>query len=874
MTRRILGCAGALVVAGTVLTALGRAPQTPPAPPNAVNLTDFPTLDRSIGAFLQEGFVIKSVTRRLATEPDAIDTMSLLMTARRPDDAIAMLERITRTQPSQLAAALTAFSTAAATGSALRDGSKHYDQALRKIADSIRAAIPQRPREEAPGIARALVSFETYAGQPGSQPYRARLQAFVDAYPGTEEAELAQVNLLDDLAVHRVPQVLQSLDDFARAHAGTVVGAKALYTEAWELDHNAGSPPATPPGSDPTDRFFKMLAIVRELESGSFPACEWTTKAPSLVWEFYAYQPKYAPENVGRLLAAYAAFVKSHFNLIGENPVGSSLASVINNRMGALNTLKGGGVAGMQAIFDDLSAAVDPGAVRLIEASFPWRGLDGAAPGDQTSPLFRRSDDLFSAAANDRGSRWAQIALAELATRRLSARDLALAEDAFRDYVTRYPRSDWAWVAALRVAQLEAARGHVAEGAVAFRDVARTYADNPLAREIGSAYAGLVAEAAGHFAEALEDDRRALAGWDTDFGVTIRFPTPRVIAPDGHDMIIADDVDRQALTDRVTTLARTTALPGGMELERGRWLIAAQRWDDARRVLEPAALQNATSPLARELETLTHQARLGHALAVADVEAPGSDAGAASKELEALSTGRQDFFVSAAKVARSVLLWKDGHADEADALMRAGLDGWRQLQPTPAAFPAGSLERDVTDIRDVVFRPTGGGIYGAKGWNAFSWPASAPPFLVVNPDVTVVPDSGSPLRVTILQKIPSYENVLFLNRDQQQWLAELMLRLGGTKRRVPTGIMETPNQPAGPALDVLALLNRFFPARGGHWGGWEFATYPVITRIAFQNHDRTKATADVTVGYSGATVVLEKRDGAWIAVELTNEWIT
>lgn len=138
----------------------------------------------------------------------------------------------------------------------------------------------------------------------------------------------------------------------------------------------------------------------------------------------------------------------------------------------------------------------------------------------------------------------------------------------------------------------------------------------------------------------------------------------------------------------------------------------------------------------------------------------------------------------------------------------------------------------------------------------------------------MIPDSGGPFRVTIFQTIPSSENALFLNRDQQQWLSQLMLRLGGTKRRVPTGIMETPNQPAGPALDVLALLNRFFPARGGHWGGWEFGTYPVITRIAFQNHDRTKATADVTIGYSGATVVLEKRDGAWIAVELTNEWIT
>jgi len=86
--------------------------------------------------------------------------------------------------------------------------------------------------------------------------------------------------------------------------------------------------------------------------------------------------------------------------------------------------------------------------------------------------------------------------------------------------------------------------------------------------------------------------------------------------------------------------------------------------------------------------------------------------------------------------------------------------------------------------------------------------------------------------------------------------------------------MQTPNQPVGASLDILALWNKFFAARPGHWGGWELETYPVITRLEFTDAARTRAEAAVTIGYSGATVVLEKTAGRWVAVRLTNHWIT
>ena len=78
----------------------------------------------------------------------------------------------------------------------------------------------------------------------------------------------------------------------------------------------------------------------------------------------------------------------------------------------------------------------------------------------------------------------------------------------------------------------------------------------------------------------------------------------------------------------------------------------------------------------------------------------------------------------------------------------------------------------------------------------------------------------------------------------------------------------------GPLSNILALWNKFFPAHPGHWGGWAFLTYPVITEVEFTDAQRTKVAARVTVGYSGATVLLEKEAGKWVAKSLTNRWIT
>jgi hypothetical protein len=126
----------------------------------------------------------------------------------------------------------------------------------------------------------------------------------------------------------------------------------------------------------------------------------------------------------------------------------------------------------------------------------------------------------------------------------------------------------------------------------------------------------------------------------------------------------------------------------------------------------------------------------------------------------------------------------------------------------------------------------------------------------------------------VYRNMPGRERVLFVTSEELDFFTSVINRLGGTKKRRPSAVMETPNQPVGRSLDILAFWNRFFPSRQGHWSGWVFETYPIIEQIEFLDAERTKAAVRVTVGYSGATVLVDKTEGKWVARELVNFWVT
>jgi hypothetical protein len=267
-----------------------------------------------------------------------------------------------------------------------------------------------------------------------------------------------------------------------------------------------------------------------------------------------------------------------------------------------------------------------------------------------------------------------------------------------------------------------------------------------------------------------------------------------------------------------------------------------------------------------------HQARLDAALRTADVHRPDPDDVKAMGIVDALAGEPHDFAVTAAKIMRATLLLKRNQPADAESALVAALAEWHERQPM--RMPANPVERDVAAIRRVVFLPKGGDIYKDGGWNAFRWPVTPPLYLIVKANTLVKLHDGDAHRITIAEPLPDVGKALFFDDEQIAFLQKMIARLGGTKRREPTQIMETPNQPVGDSMQILALWNKFFPARPGHWGGWELETYPVITEIQFTNPERTKASARVTIGYSGATVELEKDAGNWVARRLTSRWIT
>jgi tetratricopeptide (TPR) repeat protein len=245
-----------------------------------------------------------------------------------------------------------------------------------------------------------------------------------------------------------------------------------------------------------------------------------------------------------------------------------------------------------------------------------------------------------------------------------------------------------------------------------------------MARVLGYANAARTGEALGRFDDALADYRHALDAWDTDYGLNYVFPSahatqsgqPADTRPSAVDPATnSAGVTKEALTDRVAELARSLAVPGGALVERGRWQLQQHQWDDARKTFEEAIARYPSSALVADARALAHRARVERALVLADIEDAAHDEAAALKELEALSHEPPDFNVSAAAIARAAILWKQGAASQAQTLMKDALNSWRAQQPTSPPPARGSVDEDVLAIRDVVFRPAGGGIYGTGG---------------------------------------------------------------------------------------------------------------------------------------------------------------
>jgi hypothetical protein len=337
-------------------------------------------------------------------------------------------------------------------------------------------------------------------------------------------------------------------------------------------------------------------------------------------------------------------------------------------------------------------------------------------------------------------------------------------------------------------------------------------------------------------------------------------------------------VTKPGLADRTAELRESASGPGGDDVERGRWLLGRGRTDEAMRALERAIDTGRGTPIEATARGVMHSTALEAALETADLANPDRDEEAALTMLERLGAEPADAAVFTGRVARATLLALRGERASADEAMAAALDDWiaHQSSARAASTPpaAGTLEADVLAIRGVVFTPLGGGVYAAKGWNAFDWPSALPRYMVANPEVVVKQTGGQTTTLTLRQPVAGYTNIVFATRRELDVLTKVIRALGGTARGQPASIMSTPNQPRGRSQDINAFWNGYFPMRPGHWSGWELETYPTITDVEFLDDARTKAAVRVTIGYSGGTVLLVKENGTWRATELTGLWIT
>jgi tetratricopeptide (TPR) repeat protein len=836
---------------------------------------EFPPDDWQIFGLQRQGALTKLAAARLATDPASADTFELLVKVDRLAAALQVLERIVDERPEHLPRALELLFESGPRFS--NDDPHGYGDALRGLAARARTRLTDLPREDAARTARALIPLEgRYARAPSS--HRDALRALATEYQETQAATMADIELTVDTMLEsrsgRGPLRTDVLDELIRKHEGTVVGARALFEKGFHLAHNSGERP----GTDPTNRLMQVLDIVHALESGRYPRCEWTEKAPSLITGFFSFQPKFAPGNASVVVDAYLHFVRTHFTIDERMPGHNGIGYIITNKIPELLARTGEGEAGVERVLTRLegdSAIGDQ--VRYLRARFYIRGMNDDPDGPGRPTLYRKARETLSALHDRSTGALRRRALATLASLEFKERDFARARDDFAAYLRAYPQADWSWVGALRLGQAEASLGNWKDATDAYQSAARRYASTPVAVVLAHAYAGRAYEALGRFDEALSSYRRALAAWDNDYGQTYSLYDTRVDLKNQPLGLFRDEakVERHALAWRRDRLAASLALSGGAELERGRWLVLNGQLDAGLAALNRVSAEHAGSPIADEARELARRARLDHALDLAAEEALKADEPAAVNELELLSRDGTGFSASAAKIARAAILWKRGARTEAESL---GLEGVKALYAHQLAsmqqnpLPTG-LEADIVEIRNLVFRPAGDGLFTGTQWSGFARTRSKP-FLVMRQRMTVELATGELLEVPAFRLLPEYGNVLLLTVDQLAFFERLITRIGGTKRREPAHIMEVPNQPIGASVDVLAFLNTLFPAIPGHWGGWMFETFPTITRIEFVNAERTKVAVHVTIEYEGATLVLEKQAGRWVWKATVDRWMT
>lgn len=833
---------------------------------------EFPLEDAWSHWLLNAATAANDLDRRLASGVVDSELPRLLAYRERHADALDAFERIVDTRPDLLAEALDGNfpSLVARTGLAT-----DYRPRLAALLERAGATLESLPREQAAHAARILISAESEANRSARDEAERQLRAFVDQYRGTEAALLAEVDLLERGRLTHAS--LDAFEVFAASHPGSTAAAKAMHQVGFHLAHNNSVLGATPWGGDPTARFLRVAAIVEDLRSGRYPECRWVSDADELLTGFSYFGAVFAdPTNIEVMLARYRALARLEAER-DPDPATDMLSLLINTKIGDLLAHSGDRMTGVEAVYDDLARmASNPTRVRFEKALMYTRAR--REPNADRDELTTKATDLLRIVKEERVEPYSRRALATLANLQASDGEAALARASFEEYVRTYPDSDYAWSARVALGRAALQLGDVSAAVEAFDAAAAVPGMPDVARVVSLALASEAHAELGDVDQALRDASMALELWDDRLGYEYTIES----WSDSRLRLLAlhntRAIEKSALEGRVEALTLAAASPGGGAVEQARRLVVRGQLDAAISLIDSALSRNGDGPIASAARSLRTEARLRQILAVTHADRIDRRPNDAIRQLEAFDATPRDFPTVVGRMALATLVWfrnDNGDPARADGLLRAALDEWVKHQPPTTVPVAGSLEADVAAIRAEVFRPRVDGIYDdGQRWNAFARPTQLPPFMLVNQDVLVRTVDGTNRRVSVRARLPESDSIIFVDRANLELLAAAIIALGGTAQGTPVSVMQPPNIPIGAARGVIGFWNRHFAMRPGHWGGWEFETYPVITRIEFLDAERTRAAAHVTIGFGGTAVMVSKIDGEWRATGLSGRWVT
>jgi tetratricopeptide (TPR) repeat protein len=844
------------------------AAATTPAPDPA----EYPPYDSDAFRRLTEGLARKATTVRLARDPNDPEIIRDLLTQQRTDEALMVFRTIVSAFPERIPSA---FEAMYGHGSDFSSRAHGHPEALQEIVNAAKQQLPRFSHEDAARVARQLLLVDRQRTCPGENRMENSLRCFLDDYAGTETGLLSQVDLI---AFQSQPLLdrLAALDQLVREHPGTTVAAKALSQKAFQLSSSnvyAGWPALEQRDADPTPRLLKIIDIVNELESGRYPPCEWTARAGRDVQGFFVDQSRFAPENIDRLVDAYFRYVVTHFTPDPMYPGRYGIGGIIGGTIPRLLQRKGGN-GDIEPLLDRLEReAPDPAAARYLRAAIYVDWLRGERSIDRPAVYEKAVSTLQMLQADGDGA-LNRRALGTLASLYFSEREYSRARDAFSQYLSRYPSTTWAWLAALRLGQSQEALGEWDAAARTYSAAATTHSEVPFARVLGHAYAAAMWQRLDQFDRALTEQQAALSGWDADFGLayTIYEFHPRRPGDDG-DAPPLRGIARETLTDETERLERSLQQRDGVLVERGRWLVLRGAFREALAPLHRALAGSSLRPLTSDARYWEHRALVGLALELAAADNPRRNADEALKQLEPAANGDYDFGVFMAEIAKASLLWQKESSAEAESAMRAAIERWDVSQRQARERPRTDLPQDVAAIRELILQPRGGTVLGGFVANAVRVQPNRRPVMVVDPEVRVRLPRGEIQRVTIYQQFSGTEHVLFLTTDQRRSLSGILATLDGhpnQPRADTSGRAVATGNPRPPL--VRPFWDRFFPR--SDWSQILGQTAPTITDIEFLNAERRKAAVRIAAGSQGGTVMLEKVDGVWRVVDLVDSWIS